>query len=103
MDSWSELNRGRLATRARWKRIWNLPRIARSTRYAAARIQPGQRVLDIGASEGAFGRKLADGVVYKTIDSDPKVDPDYRFRSRLWDKYHPPEGAKVSAWRTGRI
>jgi len=76
--SWSELNERRRAIRARWPTIWSLPRVARSTRYAAERIRQGQGVLDVGASRGGFGDRLPDGVDYRTLDSDPLVEPDFR-------------------------
>ncbi len=74
--SWSELNEARRAIRARWATNWNLPVVPRSMRYAAARIQSGWRVLDVGASDGRFGRRLT-GVDYKTLDIDPRVGADY--------------------------
>jgi 2-polyprenyl-3-methyl-5-hydroxy-6-metoxy-1,4-benzoquinol methylase len=76
--SWSRLNEARRAVRARWPTIWRLPITGRSTRYAAARIAKGERVLDFGASDGRFGRRLAEGVVYLTLDTDPEVKADYR-------------------------
>jgi SAM-dependent methyltransferase len=76
--SWSRLNDARRAVRARWSSIWSLPVIGRSTRHAASRIRPGDRVLDVGASEGRFGRRLPEGVIYKTLDPDPGVRVDYR-------------------------
>jgi len=76
--SWSRLNEARKAVRARWPGIRSLRVVGRSTRYAAARIRPGERVLDIGASEGRFGRRLAPGVEYRTLDADPEVQVDYR-------------------------
>lgn len=75
--SWSELNEARKAVRRRWPSIWRLPRVGRSTRYAAARIRPGDRVLDVGASAGRFGARLA-GADYKTVDVDPQVRADHR-------------------------
>ena len=75
--SWSELNEARQAVRRRWPTIWHLPLVGRSTRYAAARIRPGDRVLDVGASTGRFGAKLA-GVDYRTVDVDPGIDVDHR-------------------------
>ncbi|MFI5402007.1 MAG: class I SAM-dependent methyltransferase, partial [Planctomycetota bacterium] len=41
-------------------------------------IRAGERVLDIGASDGRFGRRLPQGVVYKTLDTDPRVRADFR-------------------------
>ncbi len=76
--SWSRLKEARRRIRARWPTIWRLPVVGRSMRYAAARIRPGERVLDIGASDGRFGRRLAGGVVYETLDTDPLVRADYR-------------------------
>jgi len=75
--SWSELNEARKAVRRRWPSIWRLPRVGRSTRHAAARIRPGDKVLDVGASAGRFGAGLA-GADYKTVDTDPGVDADHR-------------------------
>lgn len=47
-------------------------------RYAAARIPERATVLDIGASDGRFGKKLAPGTTYRTLDTDPKVAADHR-------------------------
>ena len=77
-QSWSELESHRRAVRARWPSIWRLPVTARSTRFAAARIRPGERVLDVGASEGGFGQKLPSGAEYRTLDVDPRLAPDHR-------------------------
>jgi len=52
--------------------------VPRSMRHAAAAIAPNERVLDIGASDGRFGRRLAPGVTYRTLDPDPEVAADYR-------------------------
>lgn len=76
--SWSRLNEARRAVRARWPTIWRVPLTGRSTRYAAARIGKGDRVLDLGGSDGKFGRRLGEGVVYRTLDTDPEVKADYR-------------------------
>ncbi len=76
--SWSRLNDARRRIRARWPTIWRLPVVPRSMRHAAARIAPGQRVLDVGASDGRFGRRLAAGTVYETLDTDPLVRADHR-------------------------
>lgn len=75
--SWSELNEARKAIRRRWPSIWRLPRVERSTRYAVARIRPGDRVLDVGASLGGFGTRLS-GVDYRTVDVDPALEVDFR-------------------------
>jgi SAM-dependent methyltransferase len=94
--SWSRLNEARRKVRARWPTIWRLPVVPRSMRYAAARIRPGERVLDVGSSDGRFGRKLPAGVVYETLDTDPEVRADYRSFSE------PPSGAfdAVSCFET---
>jgi SAM-dependent methyltransferase len=64
--------------RDRWPTIWRLPVIKRSMRHAAAHIRPGEAVLDIGASDGRFGRRLPAGVDYRTLDPDPKMRADHR-------------------------
>lgn len=76
--SWSRLNEARRAVRARWPTIWRLPVIPRSMRHAASAIRPPERVLDVGASDGRFGRRLGQGVVYETLDPDPEVRADHR-------------------------
>ena len=76
--SGSELREHRRAVGRRWKRIWSLPVIPRSMRYVAARIEAGASVLDIGASDGRFGKKLGPGTTYRTLDIDPRVHADYR-------------------------
>lgn len=62
----------------RWPRIWSLPVIPRSMRYAAARIEAGASVLDIGSSTGRFGEQVGSGTRYRTLDVDPQVDADFR-------------------------
>lgn len=47
-------------------------------RHAANCIETGQSVLDIGASDGRFGRRLAAGATYRTLDTDPAVQADFR-------------------------
>jgi SAM-dependent methyltransferase len=76
--SWSRLNEARRAVRGRWPTIWKLAVIPRSMRHAAAQIRPPERVLDLGASDGRFGRRLPEGVVYETLDVDPMVKARYR-------------------------
>jgi SAM-dependent methyltransferase len=76
--SWSRLNEARRAVRGRWRTIWKLPIIPRSMRHAAAQIRPPERVLDVGASDGRFGRRLLNGVVYETLDTDPEVAATHR-------------------------
>jgi len=76
--SWSKLHEARRRVRARWPTIWRLPVIGRSMRLVAAEIRPGERVLDLGASDGKFGLRLAEGTVYRTLDVDPAVRADYR-------------------------
>jgi 2-polyprenyl-3-methyl-5-hydroxy-6-metoxy-1,4-benzoquinol methylase len=76
--SWSELNDRRREVRERWPTIWRLPVIPRAARHAAAQVRPGDRVLDVGASDGRFGRKLPEGARYETLDVDPRVPADHR-------------------------
>jgi SAM-dependent methyltransferase len=78
VESWSELNAGRRAIRDRWPVVWRLPVIPRSMRYAAERIGANDRVLDIGASDGRFGRRLPETAHYRTLDADPRVEADHR-------------------------
>jgi len=82
--SWSELNEARRAVRARWPTNWSLPVVPRSMRHAAARVEPGWRVLDVGASDGRFGRRLPD-VEYRVLDVDPRVEADYRSFDEVHD------------------
>ena len=76
--SWSEGNDHRRRVRGRWPSIWRLPLVPRSTGFAAARIRPGERVLDFGGSRGGFSAKLPAGAVYVTLDTDPSVAADHR-------------------------
>lgn len=85
MLSWSQLNDCRRAISKRWPRIWSLPVVPRSMAYAADRVPEGAAVLDIGSSDGRFGRKLASDKDYKTLDIDPRVDADYRDLSEVSD------------------
>jgi SAM-dependent methyltransferase len=83
VESWSELNDRRREVRERWPSIWRLPVIPRAARHAAARVRPGDRVLDVGASDGRFGRKLPEGVCYEALDVDPRVPADHRSLSSV--------------------
>ncbi|MHC4956176.1 MAG: methyltransferase domain-containing protein [Planctomycetota bacterium] len=75
--SWSALNDRRRAIHDRWPKIWSLPVVPRSMGYAAAQIHDGDSVLDVGASDRRFGKKLPPGCNYMTVDIDPRVEPDY--------------------------
>ncbi|MFQ5844573.1 MAG: class I SAM-dependent methyltransferase [Planctomycetota bacterium] len=83
--SWSDLNDRRRAVHRRGPRVHRLPLIPRSTRYAAQRIVPGSTVVDVGASEGRFGRRLPPGCDYRTVDVDPRVGADHRDLKELAD------------------
>ena len=88
--SWSRLNEGRRAVRARWSTIWKLPVIARSMRHAAAEILPPERVLDIGASDGRFGRRLAEGPIrLSNPPSPPETGPWVNRQGCLWCERNP--------------
>ena len=76
--SWSELDNHRRAVRRRWPRIWSLPVIPRAMRFVAGEIESGNRVIDVGGSDGAFGRRLAEGVSYEVVDVDPAHEADFR-------------------------
>ena len=84
--SWSELNDCRRAVKKRWPRVWSLPVVPRSMAYAAERVPEGGAVLDIGSSDGRFGKKLASDKDYKTLDIDPRIDADYRDLSEVEDQ-----------------
>ncbi len=59
--------------------------VPRAMAHAAARIAPGATVLDIGASDGRFGRKLAPGATYRVLDTDPRVRADFRSLDEVGD------------------
>ncbi len=77
-ESWSELNDARRRIRERWPTIWKLRVTPRAMAHAALRIAPGATVLDIGASDGRFGGRLAPGTAYRVLDTDPRVRADHR-------------------------
>ena len=54
-------------------------------RYAAERIQSGDRVVDVGGSDGAFGKRLSDGVSYAIVDVDPAHDADFANLAEVGD------------------
>jgi len=84
-ESWSELNDARRRIRERWPTIWKLRVVPRAMGHAAARIAAGAVVLDIGAGDGRFGRKLAQGATYRVLDTDPRVRADHRSLDEVAD------------------
>ena len=54
-------------------------------RYAAGEIEAGNRVVDVGGSDGAFGRRLPKGVSYATVDVDPAHQADFESLDEVGD------------------
>ncbi len=54
-------------------------------RHAAGRIAAGFRVIDVGGSDGAFGRRLAESVSYATVDVDPAHHADHASLDEVGD------------------
>lgn len=77
---WSRLEDARRAFRAGRPGFWSLPVVRKSEDLVADAARAGgsdARVLDVGAGDGALGRRLG-GARYTTVDPDPGRDADHR-------------------------
>ena len=80
MTSWSAMSKCREQIARRWKSIYRLPVIRRHWRAILAEMEPGVRVLDIGAGSCPFRDRLLakfPGLTYETYDVDRNLPQDY--------------------------
>lgn len=80
-ESWSDWAAGKKAIRKRFRRVWDIPVIHKKQDPIRRELQSGMSLLDIGAGDGEFGRKVLlglDGIEYLTMDVDPNQPQNFR-------------------------
>ncbi len=80
MIDWNTLITYREQIYKRYRRIWDLPLIERRFTLIARNLQPGMRVLDVGAGDKRLEKKVKDiypDIVYKSMDINRTVPHDY--------------------------
>ncbi len=80
IDSWSALYRHRQQVKQRYPTIWSVPLVKKEMDRLLAIVRDGARVLEVGAGDRRFGRKLQalrPGIEYRSFDIDPETEQDY--------------------------
>lgn len=80
MDSWSELYRHRQVVRRRYPNIWSVPLVRKETDRLLALVAAGTRVLEVGAGDRRFGKRLQSlrkNIDYRSFDIDRATQQDY--------------------------
>lgn len=80
MDSWSELYRHRQVVRRRYPSIWSVPLVKKETDRLLALVAAGARVLEVGAGDRRFGKRLQSlrqNIDYRSFDIDRATQQDY--------------------------
>lgn len=80
MDSWSELYRHRQKVKQRYPSIWSVPLVKKEMDRLLAIVADGTRVLEVGAGDRRFGRRLQSlrkNIEYRSFDIDQATQQDY--------------------------
>lgn len=80
IESWSALYRHRQQVKQRYPGIWSVPVVKKEMDRLLAIVADGARVLEVGAGDRRFGRKLQaqrPGVEYRSFDVDPETRQDW--------------------------
>jgi len=87
---WSKLNAKRREMLERYPSNWRLPVRKRHKELALEVVQPGERVLEIGASNSSLKPFLCaqrQNLVYKTMDIDRHTQQDYYSLDEISDTF----------------
>lgn len=89
-QSWSDWATGKKAIRKRYRRVWDIPLIHHKQDPIRRQLHTGMSLLDIGAGDGEFGRKVLkgiDGIQYFSMDVDPNQPQNFRSMDEITGKY----------------
>ncbi|NOG82652.1 MAG: class I SAM-dependent methyltransferase [Planctomycetes bacterium] len=78
--SWSNVFRNRDAIHKRYNTVWKVPVLRKRLDLVKSFMKDGSRVLDVGAGNSEWGRRLQrfyTDITFKTVDVDPDLTPDY--------------------------
>lgn len=78
--SWSNVFRDRDKIHQRYNSIWKVPVLRKRLKLIKSLMKDGARVLDVGAGNSDWGRRLQKiytDITFKTVDVDPALSPDY--------------------------
>lgn len=80
IGSWSELYRLRQTIKQRYPTIWSVPLVKKEMDRLLALVAVGARVLEVGAGDRRFGKRLQSlrqGIDYRSFDIDRATQQDY--------------------------
>jgi SAM-dependent methyltransferase len=79
-ESWSDWATGKKLMRKRFRRVWDIPVIARKHSPIAGMVREGMEILDIGAGGREFSTKVLTGkagIHYRSMDVDRRHEHDF--------------------------
>ncbi|WP_126443903.1 methyltransferase domain-containing protein [Sulfuricystis multivorans] len=79
-DSWSELYLHRQRVRQKYPSIWDIPLVKKETDRLFEIVSDDMRVLEVGAGDRRFGRRLQalyQNIEYRSLDIDRATQQDY--------------------------
>lgn len=80
IDSWSELYRLRQLVKQRYPTIWSVPLVKKEMDRLTALVADGMRVLEVGAGDRRFGKRLLSlrrDLDYRSFDIDRTTKQNY--------------------------
>jgi 2-polyprenyl-3-methyl-5-hydroxy-6-metoxy-1,4-benzoquinol methylase len=80
MDSWSQLYRYRQLVKQRFPSVWSIPLVKKETDRLFSIVRDGMRILEVGAGDRRFGRRLQTlrkNIDYLSCDIDRTTFQDY--------------------------
>lgn len=80
IDSWSTLYLHRQRVKQKYPSIWNIPLVKKETDRLFKIVSDGMRVLEVGAGDRRFGRRLQvlhGNIDYRSFDVDRATQQDY--------------------------
>ncbi len=88
--SWSHLFRNRDEIHKRYNSIWKVPLLRKRLELVKSLMKDGSRVLDVGAGNSEWGRRLQrfyTDITFKTVDVDPDLTPDFTGMHEVQDQF----------------
>lgn len=80
VESWSEFYRLRQTVKQRYPTIWSVPLVKKEMDRLVALVADGMRVLEVGAGDRRFGKRLQSlrqDIDYRSFDIDIATEQDY--------------------------
>lgn len=88
--SWSNVFFNRDLIHKQYNSIWRVPVLRKRFALVKSLMNDGARVLDVGAGNSEWGQRLQKAyanITFKTVDIDPKLNPDYRSMHEIPNRF----------------